>query len=161
MMYYNLNTEAVMENWNSVDDILDFAIEREIESYNFYIKLSEKSSSSSVKKLFKGFAEEEEGHRKKIEAAKSGKMLSLSKKEITNLKVTDYLVDSKASDNMSYQDALILAAKKEKAAFLLYTHLAESVKDGEMITFFEILAQEEAKHKLRFEIEYDNSITEN
>lgn len=161
MMYYNLNTEAVMENWNSVDDILDFAIEREIESYNFYIKLSEKSSSSSVKKLFKGFAEEEEGHRKKIEAAKSGKMLSLSKKEITNLKVTDYLVDSEASDNMSYQDALILAAKKEKAAFLLYTHLAESVDDGEMITFFEILAQEEAKHKLRFEIEYDNSITEN
>jgi len=151
-----------MENWNSVDDILDFAIEREIESYNFYIELSEKSSSSSsVKKLFRGFAGEEEGHKRKLEAAKSGKMLSLSRDEITNLKVSDYLVDVAPSTDMSYQDALILAAKKEKAAFLLYTHLAESVEDGEMITFFEILAQEEAKHKLRFEIEYDNSITEN
>lgn len=150
-----------MENWKSVDDILDFAIEREIEAYNFYISLAEKSSSESIKKLFMGFAGEEKGHKKKIEDAKSGKMLSLSKNEITNLKVTDYLVDVEQTDNMSYQDALILAAKKEKAAFLLYTNLSESVKDDEMKTFFEILAQEEAKHKLRFEIEYDNSITDN
>ncbi len=62
---------------------------------------------------------------------------------------------------MSYQDALILAAKKEKAAFMLIQILSEAVEDGEMKTFFEILAQEEAKHKLRFEIEYDNSISEN
>ena len=150
-----------MKHWESVDDILDYAIGKEIEAYNFYISLAEKNSLPSIKKLFTSFAAEEEGHRKKLESAKEGKMLSLSKSEISNLKVTDYLVDVEESDNMSYQDVLILAAKKEKAAFLLYTNLAESVKDDEMKTFFEILAQEEAKHKLRFEIEYDNSLTDN
>ncbi len=150
-----------MENWESVDDILDYAIEREIESYNFYLLLAEKNNSESIKKLFISFAAEEKGHRKKLEAAKSGKMLSLSSKKITNLKMTDYLVDVEPAKNMSYQDALVLAAKKEEAAFLLYTDLAKSVEDDEMKTFFEILAQEEAKHKLRFEIEYDNSLTDN
>ena len=150
-----------MSNWNSVDEILDYAIDREIEAYNFYISLADKSSSSAIKKLFTAFAGEEDGHRKKLESAKAGKMLSLSKSEITNLKITDYLIDIEESDDMSYQDALILAAKKEKAAFMLYTDLSEAVEDGEMKTFFEILAQEEAKHKLRFEIEYDNSISEN
>ena len=150
-----------MENWKSVDDILDYAIEKEIEAYNFYISLAEKNSSQSIKQLFTSFAGEEDGHRKKLESAKAGKMLSLSKTEITNLKVTDYLVDIEETENMNYQDALILAAKKEKAAFMLYTDLAESVDDDEMKTFFEILAQEEAKHKLRFEIEYDNSLTDN
>ncbi len=150
-----------MENWKSVDDILDYAIDREIEAYNFYISLAEKSSSSAIKKLFTSFAGEEEGHRKKLESAKAGKMISLSVNDITNLKITDYLVDVIESDNTSYQDALVLAAKKEKAAFMLYTDLAEAVEDGEMKTFFEILAQEEAKHKLRFEIEYDNTISEN
>ena len=150
-----------MENWKSVDDILDYAIEKEIEAYNFYISLAEKSSAGSIKKLFTAFAGEEEGHRRKLESAKAGKMLTLSRTEITNLKATDYLVDVNESENMSYQDALIVASKKEKAAFMLYTDLAESVEDDEMKIFFEILAQEEAKHKLRFEIEYDNSLTDN
>ncbi len=150
-----------MKIWETVDDILDFAIEREIESYNFYTSLSEKSEIGAIKKLFASFAKEEEGHRIKLEAAKSGKMLNLAAKEIMNLKVTDYLVDIKPSEDMSYQDVLILAAKKEKSAFLLYTTLSEAVSDGEMKTFFEILAQEEAKHKLRFEIEYDNTLTDN
>ena len=150
-----------MKNWNNIDDILDYAIQNEIEAYNFYLSMAEKSSSSSIKKLFTVFAGEEDGHRKKLESAKAGTMISFSKADITNLKVTDYLVDVEESENMNYQDALILAAKKEKAAFMLYTDLAELTDDEEMKTFFEILAQEEAKHKLRFEIEYDNSLTEN
>ena len=105
-----------MKNWNNIDDILDYAIDNEIEAYNFYLSLAEKSSSSSIKKLFKAFAGEEDGHRIKLEAAKSGTMIPFSKADITNLKVTDYLVDIEESENMSYQDALILAAKKEKSA---------------------------------------------
>jgi rubrerythrin len=57
---------------------------------------------------------------------------------------------------MDYQSALILAMKQEKAAFRLYTDLAASTDDEKVRDLFLGLAQEEAKHKLRFEVEYDD-----
>jgi len=68
------------------------------------------------------------------------------------------LVDIEPSTNMSYQEALILAMKKEKAAFRLYNDLASKVSDGLLQSIFLTLAQEESKHKLRFELEYDEII---
>ena len=59
---------------------------------------------------------------------------------------------------MSYQEAIILAMKKEKAAYKLYTTLATRVNDPDMKKVFLSLAQEEAKHKLRFEVEYDDMV---
>jgi len=57
---------------------------------------------------------------------------------------------------LSFQDALILAMKAEKAAFRLYSELATATDNAELQTMLLGLAQEEAKHKLRFEIEYDD-----
>jgi rubrerythrin len=52
--------------------------------------------------------------------------------------------------------------KKEKEAFRLYTTLADFTDDPILKDTFHGLAQEEAKHKLRFEVEYDDNIlTEN
>jgi rubrerythrin len=51
--------------------------------------------------------------------------------------------------------------KKEKAAFKLYSDLASSTDDENVKTMFLALAQAEAKHKLRFEIEYDDMLAEN
>jgi rubrerythrin len=59
---------------------------------------------------------------------------------------------------MKYEDALKLAMKREKAAFKLYTNLAEKSEDNGMKSLFSMLAQEESKHKLRFEIEYDEYV---
>ncbi|MDX9697466.1 MAG: ferritin family protein, partial [Bacteroidales bacterium] len=59
---------------------------------------------------------------------------------------------------MSYQDALVLAMKKEKSAFKLYLELSNRAKDTQMKNLFLSLAQEESKHKLRFELEYDEFV---
>ena len=59
---------------------------------------------------------------------------------------------------MELQDALIVAMKAEKAAFKLYSDLAEAAGDANTRNLFQSLAQEEARHKLRFEIEYDNYV---
>jgi len=72
--------------------------------------------------------------------------------------LSDYLVDVKPKPNMSYEEALILAMKKEKAAFKLYTALAERAQQPEMQDLFRLLAMEESKHKMRFEIEYDDYV---
>ena len=80
-------------------------------------------------------------------------------------KISDYLIEvdpEVQGSELDYQQALIVAMKKEKAAFKLYTNLAEHTEQQEYRHLFRALAQEEAKHKLRFEIEYDEQfLTEN
>jgi rubrerythrin len=47
---------------------------------------------------------------------------------------------------------------KEKASYRLYSDLAEQVDNEELKDTFLWLAGEEAGHKLRFEIEYDDVV---
>jgi rubrerythrin len=59
---------------------------------------------------------------------------------------------------MLYTDMLVVAMRKEKEAFKLYTDLAAAAKEENLRTIFLGLANEEAKHKLRFELEYDKEL---
>ena len=110
-----------------------------------------------MSKVFEAFAKEELGHKAKLEAIKQGKEIQPAK-NITDQRIADYTVDVTPAPDMSYQDALILAMKQEKVAFRLYLDLAEQVENEDQEALFLSLAQEEAKHKLRFEIEYDDVV---
>lgn len=68
------------------------------------------------------------------------------------------MLDVKASVEMDYQDALIVAMHREKMAFKLYSKMAEMTKNKNMKDTFKALAQEEAKHKLRLEMIYDDDV---
>ncbi len=151
-----------MGQWNSTEEILDFAIQNEENAAEFYADLAAKMESGSIRRVFEGFAVEEQGHKAKLLKVKeSGKMESASQ-QILNLKIGDYLVEGEPGPDMDYQQALILAMKQEKAAFKLYTDLAAAAPDEDLRGLLLSLAQEEAKHKLRFEVEYDERIfTEN
>ncbi len=151
-----------MTNWKSANEVLDFAMECEQESVDFYSELAANATQAHMREVFEGFAREEKGHKARLQAIKDGKIVAPPAKKIADLKVGDYLVADEPTPNMNYQDALILAMKKEKAAFRLYSDLAAIADDGETSAIFATLAQEEAKHKLRFEVEYDEAIlTEN
>jgi rubrerythrin len=84
--------------------------------------------------------------------------VSVPPEKVADLKIADYVVDVEAGPEMDYKDVLVLAMRKEKASFHLYTDLAEEVENLAQKKMFLTLAQEEAKHKLRFEIEYDNVV---
>jgi rubrerythrin len=146
----------------NLEEILDFAIAREQEAHDFYMDLAKKVERPGMEGLFTQFAREELGHKAKLEAIKKGSRSFAPAKQVVDLKIGDYLVEVEPSTTLTYQNALILAMKKEKAAFQLYTDLAAETDDAEVKQIFESLAQEEAKHKLRFEVEYDDMIlTEN
>ncbi|WP_372751853.1 ferritin family protein [Labilibaculum sp.] len=152
-----------MKEFNSLEDILDFAINEEQMAADFYTELAGKMKNQEMKNTFEQYALEEIGHRTKLEAIKNGKKYQVSERKIADLKIADYLVDVDIEkSNMTYQEALILAMKKEKIAFRLYNDLAKATTDEASKKLFLMLAQEEAKHKLRFEVEYDSNIlTEN
>jgi rubrerythrin len=75
-----------------------------------------------------------------------------------DLKIADYLPKAEISENADYQEALVFAMQAEKAEFKLYKDLAAKIDDPEMKKNMLMLAQEEAKHKLQLEIEYDDFI---
>jgi len=147
-----------MQQWKSVDEVLDFAIEQEEKAFQFYTDLAGRMDRPWMSKIFKDFAQEEKGHKKKLEDVKSGKRLIAAAQKVLDLKLSDYLVDTEPSPHMDYQQALLLAMKKEKKAFKMYNDLAGSTDDASLQAVFLSLAQEEAKHKLRFEIEYDDFV---
>ncbi len=145
---------------NKIVSILEYAISREEEAYEFYTELAEGSQKSQVKAVFSQFAKEELGHKKKLEDIKAIRKNFPEEKEVKDLKIAEYLVDvdEESDKGLDYQQALILAMKREKAAFKLYTDLAEVSDNEDWQRTFLALAQEEAKHKLRFELEYDDEI---
>ncbi|MGA2915809.1 MAG: ferritin family protein [Sedimentisphaerales bacterium] len=147
-----------MKPFSILDDIFDFAIDNEIEAYKFYTDLAAKANNPEMRQVFLDFAAEEQGHRKLLEDAKKGKKVKIGSEKISDLKIADYAVDVKPTPNMAYKDALILAMKKEKASFALYTDLAAVTQDSAGKKLFTSLAQQEAKHKLRFELEYDGIV---
>ena len=56
---------------------------------------------------------------------------------------------------MDYKDVLQLGMEKEEASFRTYVSLLATVHDQESREVLLALAEEEVKHKLRFEIEFD------
>ncbi len=147
---------------DTADKILDYAIEKEEDAARFYTDLAAKMDRQYMKEVFESFAREEKAHKEKLIGVKTGKLLISAEKKITDLKIGDNLVDIEMSSDLSYQEALILAMKAEKSAFRLYHELAQATDNADLQQLFLDLAQEEAKHKLRFEIEYDDQIlTEN
>jgi len=147
-----------MDTFNSVNEILNFAIQAEQEAVEFYTGLAANSKNSQMQKVFEEFAQEEMGHKARLLKILETGIMETSKEEVLDMKVTDYLAHVTVSPNMTYADALVVAMKKEKAAFKLYLTLSGRVKNSEMKELFMSLAQEESKHKLRFELEYDENV---
>lgn len=148
-------------SFDSVEQILDFAIAEEEAAARFYADLAARAPLPAMREALQSFAHEEEGHREKLRSVRDGRLTLSARERVQDLRIADYLVDLVPRADLDYASILIVAMKKEKAAFRLYSDLAARV-DGELRELFLGLAQEEAKHKLRFEVEYDQHVlTEN
>ncbi|MCX7834358.1 MAG: ferritin family protein [Ignavibacteria bacterium] len=147
-----------MADFKNINDILDFAIAREQESVDFYTNLSNKARNEEMKNVFHEFAMEEVKHKARLQKIKDEGIMEISDEKVQDLKISDYTVNITPTPDMSYEEALILAMNKEKAAYKLYMKLSTKTDDPNLREVFLSLAQEESKHKLRFEIEYDEFV---
>ncbi len=148
-----------MDQKNIYDDVVQFAISNEQGAVDLYSGLAERTENPARKILFKELADMERGHKTRLEKLDMNYFSSQEIKPPMDLKISDYLVDVELKPDSSYQDVLIYAAKSEKAAFNLYSDLAQlyaSTPDIQKI--FQVLAQDEAGHKLKLEREYDENV---
>jgi rubrerythrin len=143
-----------MNKFHSADEVLDFAIAKEVEAYNFYIELAEWVERAEVAKLFEDFSLEEMRHKTKLEEIKAGKVV-IQEEKIGSLGIADKMKAFEPEVNLSYIGALVVAMQREKEAFRLYSDLAAICEEQEVKDILLKLAQEEAQHKLYLEVEYD------
>ncbi|MBR9981520.1 MAG: ferritin family protein [Desulfatitalea sp.] len=133
-------------------EILDRAIEGEIEAHRFYQQVAERVQTPFLKGLFGGLAEEELMHRKVLEGFREK-----SDMEIHFVRVPDFHVSETVAGppplSMAMQpaDAIALAMKKEEVAMNHYTQLAEACTDAAQQKVFLELAAMERGHKAKME----------
>jgi len=145
-------------SFKSVDEILEFAIDREKEAVEFYASLAQEAPSEALKQTFINFSKEEEKHVALVSdiSGNKAKIDSYEFEKIPDLKISNYMVDAAYEKGMPMLDVLKLAMKREEKAVKLYTLLGDQTDDADAKKLFQILVQEESKHKLGLESMYDD-----
>ena len=143
-----------MKRFHSTSEVFDFAIAKEIEAHDLYMELSAWAERPEVAQAFEDFSKEELRHKEKLEAIKAGNLI-LQDEQVETLNIADSLKATEPRANLTYAQALVLAMQREKEAFKLYLQLASMTQNPDIKHTLSMLAQEEARHKLRIEVEYD------
>jgi len=147
-----------MKIFRDFEEIIDFAIESEMDEIQFYSELAETMERKNVKQLFRSIALEKTARMLQLESMKEiGVLLDIE--SVHDLKIAGSFSDiDYTKKNLSYQEALIMAMNKEKDKFILYQELADCSSDKTCKQTFMSLANQEARQKLKLEIEYDEFI---
>ena len=144
--------------FGSVDEILNFALDREKDAVEFYTDLAKEATRASLKETFASFAKEEEKHVALLSdiSGNKGKIDSYEFTKIPDLKISDYMVEIEYKEGMPMPEILKLAMKREEKAVKLYTMLADQTSDADVKKVMQIMVQEESKHKYGLEKLYDD-----
>ena len=137
-------------------EILEFAINREIEAYNFFTALAERVKNPHMRMVFQELAAEELEHKAKLEleVVKLGR--TVPSKQQAQISLPEKIISDDQNDlDVNYKDILMLAMQKEEASFRAYVNLIPNVRDQQSREILLALAEEEVRHKLRFEVEYE------
>jgi len=150
-----------MSKPNSREQTLEFAIAREVEAHHFYLAMAERVENPAMRKMFEDLAGEELEHKAKLELEVMKLGRTVATEQRPGRPSDEYILsDGTALLDMEFKDVLLLAMEKEDAAFRIYVNLVEHAPDEESREMLLSLAQQEVKHKLRFEAEYDALLKE-
>lgn len=142
----------------SMDDILEFALEREDASYRLYLNAAKRSTNPSARKIFEELAEQEAGHKRMILNLEKEKIAGYDFAKVQDLGISEYLMDVPYHDSMNYQEILVYAMKNEEKAYRFYLEAESMTDDPGLKQLLLMLANEEQKHKYRLESLYEEKV---
>ncbi|MBF0436977.1 MAG: ferritin family protein [Magnetococcales bacterium] len=147
---------------STFEDAIRFAIKHEEEEAKFYEGMAQRSKSEDQKQAMLGHAAEEYDHKRRLEVILANKHLPKSTRVVpdSDMKLAEMLVIEDRGGSISYEDSLLLAAKREKQASLFYRGLAETAPSGELAEVFAFLAEQETKHGKQIEQRFDDTLRE-
>ena len=159
---------ANIQNLNA----LTIALKKEEDSFAFYKNAEKTVLFKPLKGLFKDLAKQEVQHKniiikemKKIEggAKKVDTITKASgKSKSKDYGISKYLTPQNVKPSMGYQEALIVAMKREEGAVQLFDYLKTITTDKALQKTFDELYKWEVEHLKKLEEKYDEEIlTEN
>ena len=140
----------------TIKDVLQKAIQREIESHRLYNDLSEKMTDEAARDAFLELSRQEYEHQQLLEQYLRGDLKGgeLKREHVVDFQIAEHLDLPEISPDMELKDTFLVAANREKASHEFYLALAQIHPAGEMKRLLEDLASEELEHKHRVELLY-------
>lgn len=133
--------------FNSLSDILQFAINEEKEAYQFYTQQARKTVDLELKLIWEQLATDEIKHK-----AQLSNILELEENTqafFSNLKMIDFEKVEIPQKSFSGEEKIILqAVENENEAYFMYKNLADRVNDEKSKNILLTMANEELKHKM-------------
>ena len=138
-------------------EIIQFAVDNEVDAYEFYRDAAERLEEEGLKETFKDLAEEELEHKKFLEDFLISKTDEINIKAEADYKVAETVEKPPLEADMSFADAIALAMKNEEEAMDMYQQLADACIDQKEKDIFLGLRDMEKMHKTRLEDIYVNA----
>lgn len=142
--------------FKSLEELLKFAIGKELAASQFYFDLAEAMSNEIAKELFTEMAKDEINHMQmlELEIMKLGKVIVEELPEI-HRNQKDFFLESNLDKTLDLGELIQLAIQKEQASFSLYMDLYAITDDDEQRQVIMAMAEEEIRHKMILETQYN------
>jgi rubrerythrin len=151
-----------MEEFDTIESILRRAIALEEEAYDLYSSAAATVNSGPIRDRLEELAQIELNHRAKLQEIMSGNIrwaIRRSKAEpVTDLRLSNHLMGGSLDRDAGFQDVLLFAADRERAAHEFYLAMGDLVADPLHKSLFEMLATEELRHKYLIEKTYEDLV---
>jgi rubrerythrin len=148
--------------FDTIESILTRAIALEEDAYSLYSNAALATKSDPIRDRLEELAQIELAHKVKLQDVMSGKVrwaIRRSKAEpVADLRLSDHLVSGSLDPDADFQDVLLFAAGRERAAHDFYLAMGELVEDPLHKSLFEMLATEELRHKVLLEKTYEEMV---
>jgi rubrerythrin len=142
-----------------IADILDIAIKREEEAYDFYMDIRSMVTDASVQSTLQFMADEEKKHKAFLVSYRDGHFgnKGLRMTDVVDYKIAEYLEEPEIGAQSKPEDIYLVASHREARSHQFYTELANLHAEGEPRAMLLKMANEELKHKEKAEYLYSNT----
>ncbi|MBF0199887.1 MAG: ferritin family protein [Desulfamplus sp.] len=132
-------------------DIMQYAINLEMEAEIFYTKVSEKVNDPYLKEMFLKFSMEEKAHREILTRLMVKEETGQYFQPAHDYGISQTIERPRIKEDMTLADAFALAMKNEEYAMTMYKKMADDCSDSSLKKVFEDFAAMEQGHKQNME----------
>lgn len=142
-----------------LSEVLDKAIQREEEAYQFYMDILNEIEDKSVKQAIEWVAGEEQKHKDFLVNYREGRYGSdsLRMSDVVHYKIAEHQEEPEIAKDMRREDVFLVASHRELKSYNFYIELAELHPRGDTKEMLIKIANEELKHKEKMEYLYVNT----